>query len=660
MPLFLDRYFMKLDVTQSRDAYGQLLEGYPEIGRGSGDFRITAGGRYIPGDGLWVLEIQDRIYDFLLIMIKKILHDIKFDSLCDPQYPVRPEPPLVSANGKGIITLAITNLEAAYLPTAQLDLTRVLSVIEARLGQAEDKVASLREDPGYFSSSLLEFIGHRYEYMLHMDGTPNPLVGKNGINMMLRGMNKAFHRSGIDEYDDLVTDYFIRHTLQDLEIWAGLRAKVAQVIELKSQTFDGKDIKPTDALPRDLALAFYMLYAELCEEVEARVVLLRTEVYSSAPIRPYYRRASSDPFDGKFAVWKKPPAEISQVMLLFETLQDTYLQTSYGHIAEVQAVMEEFEQLPSEVARTAISPRLAEHVSSLAIVSECLRQVQLFQPWAATFESEMEDESNKPTVRKAMTPKPCPYLRKNIVKMAQALKNIPYPADKGRNRENVDTMRRAEAALDKFWEAVFAEKFKYPLPANSGRILRELRPQRTPEWVEPTKATKKILGEEPRRLAMPLGEIHTNGRSVMSINQPAKQKMKTRGTGNPQAQPAETKLPQEPSAQMSDTAAPTIKVDKRSLRVFRTFFHTPSAASHPGEVSWADFLHAMQSAGCLAEKLYGSVWQFTAAAAASSARRSILFHEPHPSPKISFWKAREHGRRLRRAYGWSGETFALE
>ena len=77
----------------------------------------------------------------------------------------------------------------------------------------------------------------------------------------------------------------------------------------------------------------------------------------------------------------------------------------------------------------------------------------------------------------------------------------------------------------------------------------------------------------------------------------------------------------------------------------------------PGEVSWTDFLHALVSTGFKPEKLYGSVWQFTPANL--DVERSIQFHEPHPSGKIPFRKARQHGRRLFRAYGWRGEMFKL-
>ena len=40
--------------------------------------------------------------------------------------------------------------------------------------------------------------------------------------------------------------------------------------------------------------------------------------------------------------------------------------------------------------------------------------------------------------------------------------------------------------------------------------------------------------------------------------------------------------------------------------------------------------------------------------------RPIGFHEPHPGNKLPLARAREYGRRLQRAYGWSGDMFVLD
>ncbi|SMR60340.1 unnamed protein product [Zymoseptoria tritici ST99CH_3D1] len=77
-----------------------------------------------------------------------------------------------------------------------------------------------------------------------------------------------------------------------------------------------------------------------------------------------------------------------------------------------------------------------------------------------------------------------------------------------------------------------------------------------------------------------------------------------------------------------------------------------------GDVPWLDFVHAMVATGFEAEKLYGPVWNFRPTKL--DVERSIQFHEPHPSGKIAYRVCRGHGRRLNRAYGWTGDNFVAE
>jgi hypothetical protein len=62
--------------------------------------------------------------------------------------------------------------------------------------------------------------------------------------------------------------------------------------------------------------------------------------------------------------------------------------------------------------------------------------------------------------------------------------------------------------------------------------------------------------------------------------------------------------------------------------------------------------------GMAAEKMHGSVWQFTSVGGNEQSR--ILFHEPHPRGKLAFVVARRYGRRLNRRYGWERDTFKLK
>ncbi|OAA75404.1 hypothetical protein LEL_07392 [Akanthomyces lecanii RCEF 1005] len=78
----------------------------------------------------------------------------------------------------------------------------------------------------------------------------------------------------------------------------------------------------------------------------------------------------------------------------------------------------------------------------------------------------------------------------------------------------------------------------------------------------------------------------------------------------------------------------TLHVDARTLKVFGTLFFDPDVTSTPGSVPWDGLLHAMAPTGCQAEKLYGSVWQFSPSNL--DVERGIHFHEPRPQGQDPF------------------------
>ncbi|KAM3425302.1 hypothetical protein BST61_g7249 [Cercospora zeina] len=225
-------------------------------------------------------------------------------------------------------------------------------------------------------------------------------------------------------------------------------------------------------------------------------------------------------------------------------------------------------------------------------------------------------------------------------------------------------MRLAEQSLDAFWHKV-DELFHRNAGNLRGTATREIMLQprllhRTPEWTEPaTKQDKHVsqvkAGSSEQHVdafCKPLSEIYFDleyrtgsaskdkATSGTQTHQP-KSKPKTRGVPAPKPEPdGDTngnlleENPHDPQ--------PIFEVDARST---------------PGELPWADFVHALVATGFKHEKLYGSVWQFSPTKL--DVERSIQFHEPHPSGKIPYLIVRRHGRRLNRACGWFGGMFKL-
>jgi hypothetical protein len=108
-----------------------------------------------------------------------------------------------------------------------------------------------------------------------------------------------------------------------------------------------------------------------------------------------------------------------------------------------------------------------------------------------------------------------------------------------------------------------------------------------------------------------------------------------------------------------------IKVPRREFKVLCALLPSSATISQaPREVSWNDFISTLNTLGLVPEKLYGSVWIFKPLPVGRGlvrADRSIQFHEPKSvrhGNKIDVRMMRRFGDRLKRAFGWDGETFA--
>lgn len=240
------------------------------------------------------------------------------------------------------------------------------------------------------------------------------------------------------------------------------------------------------------------------------------------------------------------------------------------------------------------------------------------------------------------------------------LTKFDYPIDKRLTLATNRILQEAERSLDMFWLSIDQHFIKHAgkrLHDLLAGVLSERILKRTPDWV-----SSGVTGDSPdppmKSRVLQLSCTNFNGRTDNAKEElkpsPASTKVKTRGT-------AVLQRPDPPDRQeqnlVTDQSA-RLPVSKRSLKVFSTLFHQQRGGNVPGELQWYDFLSAMTSVGFSVRKLDGSAWVFEPHM--NALRRSIIFHEPHPSNKIPFTMARRYGRRLARAYGWTGDSFVHE
>ncbi|KAM5354070.1 hypothetical protein ACJ41O_000720 [Fusarium nematophilum] len=654
-PIFLNQYTLILHGVTSADEYGKLLSW--DDHEDAFDWMQNRK-QFLPGEGLLVLEAQERLMTFLVDCCQAILHEIPKDAMTSSRYPIQPEPHLrTERETSGFDSLALMAAEAPYRVPAKLDLGRVEALLTAKASAQEDHLWALREDPSCFAQYVLDVRDHRQEMLKDPDGKPHPATvkGHEGI-LWTRVMGSVLSEAYLG-----------------LEVFSELRDQAKALKELQEKY--QPDITPMGDLPREYMEALLRFRHFLDQAAKGPCGQLEQVVVASPPMRKFYvREPPTDPDSSIIRVVSRPGVRMNKTEQHLTWLLRTLWEDGHAlFLARLPSVVDELERLlqSDQAARDLVSPYVSSIIGELAIVAQCVHQLDLYQPWAQTFETSFEDSREEHEAYFAAKAKPWAQIMGafgdgNLAKAAKLGEPLAgrftYPIQKRRTKENVDILRRSESSLDAFWASV-----DQLLQAKAGnldgtavmRLLTQSRTlQRTPEWVETPEPNKTAAAPPP--IEQPLSPFYSGSpdtpRSHVSREQP-KIKAKTRGAAG-KSEEADADVAAATATPTPQPPPPSFQVDQRALKVFRFLFFNPDVTSSPGEVSWNDFLHALAAVEFSAEKLYGSVWQFWPHGLDVEA--SIHFHEPHPRGKLAFAVARRYGRRLHRTYGWTGEMFVLK
>ncbi|EPE03056.1 hypothetical protein F503_08670 [Ophiostoma piceae UAMH 11346] len=668
VPIFLNEHvFMLNGITRDTD-YGRLLgwDEHPD----AFDW-MSSRKQFLPGEGLLILEAQARVLAFLVACCRSILHEIPGEDLRnDALYPTQPEPVLKDSTATAGLAASLTVLaeEAPYRVPERLDLDKIEALLAARKEAAEGHVLALREDPGYFADHLNEMREHRQEMIKDVAGNVHPTLKppRQGL-LWCRVIGEV-----------AVQAYF------QLELYTELHKQAQHLRKLQRQYAD--KILPLEDLPEPYLAALLKFRHYLNQIAKGPMNQLKNTFAASPPMRSYFVREVPISADSsKISTMSRPGVKmdpiIGQLVWLLQTLwedgQNLFL-------CRLPAVVDELDRLLTieQRARELVSPYIASMISELSIVGECLRQIDIYQPWANGFQHALVDRED--AIKRNFAEHTQSHARvlaalrdENIAAIRAygdpSDNKFSYPVGKRRSKAVSDSLRSAEHHLDIFWakaDGLVRARAGNQDGSAMQRLLAQPRLlQRTPEWVEPPPKAPKEAGSGADALAGSLAAVHVHSGPPPSSSRKdvlaeaaarsAKAKAKTRGQARGQhvanTDDNDTDTGTQPPV---PDVQPRIAVDARALKVLRILFFDPAANTTPGEVAWLDFLHALQATGFVAQKLYGSVWHFQPMTL--DVERSIQFHEPHPRGKIPFATARRHGRRLNRAYGWHGGVFLLK
>ncbi|KAK7948300.1 uncharacterized protein PG986_009186 [Apiospora aurea] len=577
---------------------------------------------YPIGEAVLLLQIQARTYSFLVEVCKTVLHDKKPDELTGSHIPLVPRPLDVNIAPTPLGSLKAAAIRAPYRVPAEMDMGRMLEMVSAKVDAAEEHLHSMREDPAYFNDAL-------QGYETHNIGWLDRQMGEHS-------------RAAMRDRDYETISYPAARALFWPETWSRVLLKLQKLATSLSRG----EHKADEDLPPELD-ANYRDVLHYVQDLEAFIAWEKRWAFVSTPrVRPFFlkwQRLKT----GKGAQLPQPDEDMVKVFLALDSFEKMD-NLGTREVMKSHILLDDLERFRAAsnsnntTAEPWIDPYVAGMMSDMSIVAECRRQLALFQPWARHYHTKIPKNASGREYR---------FHNEHLREAAHDDSNV-FPGFL--TKEVTDTVLPA------------AEKLRYPaewtrdkgvtmaMQRAENNLACEPEPEPEPDQgldSGPDSDPGPDAGSEPREEDRP--------RRFKPVEK--KTKTKTRGLAMKESETAKEE-PKEGNNEGKAEELPaflTARVDSRSADVFDVLFHR-TGASHAGQVKWTEFLHAMTHVGFRAEKLYGSVWQFSPSAAAGAdmeVARSIHFHEPHPSSRIPFNRARAMGRRLTRRYGWTGGAF---
>ncbi|KAL8792654.1 MAG: hypothetical protein Q9195_004714 [Heterodermia aff. obscurata] len=635
IPAYISGHTMLLLGQKSASTYGRLISWDDDD---TAFDKMSTGIGVQPGEGLLILEIQERKLSFLRSCAEIILQDLP---LHDTTIPVQPSPPSLVTNGlenSEWPSLSKEILEAPYSVPDQYDVERLRSFVLAKVDEAVDHIWLLREDPSHFQDTVRDWSEHRQERILSVNGKTHPVL-----------RNDTFWERVIS---NVVVDAYLT-----LVAWDQLSKFVDQLNVLRMDNVDRSQTAAPISEEYQEALCHFSYFLD--QMTKGPILHYKTGMPASPPLRHHFSRQPQDPNTTKIVVTSKSSAYTKGDHFLWtlEQLFDGEQVFLYG----LENLLDEVERMicSSGQNRGRVSSWVARILSDLSLLAELRRQIGLLHPGAAMTEAVSHEEKQEEfSSRMKLFSRIYEIFRKGMALAGSGtpLTKFNYPSEKSLNATITKNLQHAENSLDNFWEVVDKQFLKHggeDLHSMLGGILPQREIRRTPDWEEiDRKSETKDDATQNLSSRVALLELEARSEKTISSETPVQrpQKVKTRGTAS------ESVPPDDPPVEPRVYQPPKFQVSKRGFKVFSTLFHTPSGEDLVGEVPWSEFLSAMASVGFSIKALDGSAWVFEPQS--DLFRRSIIFHEPHPGSKIPFQTARRFGRRLERAYGWTRDSFS--
>jgi hypothetical protein len=458
-----------------------------------------------PVHGLHILALQTYMYGFLKECIMGIITD-KLEELnkVSSGFDMTREGPVLvphecrrCCRTEGFSSLQDIIRDSQYRAPTLRDIDRLEALVSACKTEAEDHIWMLREDPGYFAEVVNEHKEHRPELLTGSSCGKIHKTGKTD-NLWARTLR------------DSVANCYI-----DLFVWDRIHKDISEVARL-SKIHDehfGRGIM------FNVSSKLSPIFSESLIKTWSFLELIQLDLIqqlkfgwpASLELRAFFAQDCGPGEDDivlgvKFNGGRnrKRDKELEHVFDLFKYLWEPSVRQSLRVNTLIDAI--EYLLRTNERARSLTSPWVVSVLSKLSVVSECLRQLEFFLPWAKKVANSVKKRQTELLIDHSIAfAQWRPILQTDfnnttLVALGKPSSQFRYPVKKRRSQANVEMLRSAETALDSLWKAADARFLECTgtSPHDLVRhILTERSLQRTPPWEEPVKDLQSTSPNQP-------------------------------------------------------------------------------------------------------------------------------------------------------------------
>lgn len=531
----------------------------------------------------------------------------------------------------------------------------IISLVRSRRDEAEDHLYSLQTKPAYFRQHIKNIYNNTPpKTIAELEGCLGPVLALDSslfLSLAECEQDCIELKNLLDNKEPFPEDRYCLH-----------KAQVRALIRLEMDIWDM-------ACLHSAKLHLFMSYsAEFGHLFHERQVLVFTSSGGIPPARCSISR-----------IYQRDPL----ACYLLHLGRIEFKQCPQFGVADLIAALEHHLQAnPGELKR--VSPDMMRSISIIAAASEAVHHLRLLgssPSWSLMmkiYEAKMTAHQDCATCvycrQKDQKPQPetKPKPKLQIIKEAGKLLlrdfyNRPAPSGP-KNMTRLQESRHQRHSIELFWETMCKElissceqhsgqneTFRKTLPAVSVHL--------TAEYAEAIRKEEASFTETAGTKPEPSPFVHfgsscpSNCNSVLELAANP-DKIKTRGTERAGSESA--------TENNSTTEKPIAKkraVPKQYFEIFHLMFPI-SSEERCRTIKWDEFVHSMNHAGCVVSSCGGSAVRFelhdTAQDQGTTISKTVIFHRPHPVPKIDPIMLRsEIGRRLTRRFGWTREHFVL-